>query len=93
MRPRGPLRQALGSVIQSLPEGATVTAPDLAARAGLPPDAGRSTLARIVAAAELEPAGRLPRGAVGRPLALYRKPCPAHVGLADAVRAWHLQHA
>lgn len=93
MRPRGQHRQAIGSVIQALPDGATVTAPDLVARAGLPPDAGRRTLARVVAAAELEPAGRLPGAGVGRPLALYRKPSTPHVDLVDALRAWHLQHA
>lgn len=88
MRPRGQHRKAIGSVIQALPDGATVTAPDLVARAGLPPDAGRRTLARVVAAAELEPAGRLPGAGVGRPLALYRKPRMAATDLIEAMRAW-----
>lgn len=88
MRPRGPHRQAISSVIQSLPDGATVTAPDLVARAGVPQEAGRRTLAHIVAAAELEPAGRIQSGTVGRPLALYRKPSRAAADLIDAMRAW-----
>lgn len=91
MRPRGEIRQVLGSAFQALP-GGSGTWLDVAQAAQLGREAARSTCRNMAAAGELIVIGTAP-GTGNRPMTVYAlapepEEAPCIVDLDAAIRAW-----